>query len=67
MSENYIKTKFNDIKKYANVIEERKEDDISLETVLVGNKQALELAKKHNVNYILIDDNYEMDSDLYNS
>ncbi len=64
LSENYIKTHFNDIKKFANVIENRKEDELSLELVLTDNKQMLELAKKHNVNYILIDDKYEVDIDL---
>ena len=64
LSENYIKTHFNDIKKFANVIENRKEDELSLELVLMDNKQMLELAKKHNVNYILIDDKYEVDIDL---
>ena len=60
LSENYIKTHFNDIKKFANVIENRKEDELSLELVLTDNKQMLELAKKHNVNYILINDKYEI-------
>ena len=63
MSENYIKTHFNDIKKFANIIENRKEDDILLESVLADNKQVLELAQRHNVNYILIDDKYEVDID----
>ena len=60
MSENYIKTRFDDIKKFANVIENRKEDDVSLESVIVDNKQALTLAQKYNVNYILIDDEYDV-------
>ncbi len=34
-----------------------------MESLLADNKQALELAKKHNVNYILIDDKYEVDID----
>ena len=32
-----------------------------LEGVLEDNMQVLELAKKHEVNYILIDDKYEID------
>ena len=64
MSENYIKTHFNDIKQFANVIENRKEDDISMDLVLADNRKSLELAKKHNVNYILIEDKYEINIDL---
>ncbi len=61
LSENYIKTHFNDIKKFANVIENRKEHDLLFESVIADNKQSLEFAKKHKINYILIDDKYEID------
>ncbi len=62
MSENYIKNHFSDIKDYANVIENRLDDsDFTIESAIDDNKQCLELAKKYNVNYILIDDNYEID------
>ena len=53
---------FADIKRYANVIENRLEDDdCTLETVIEDNRQALELAMEHKVNYILIDDKYEIE------
>ena len=61
MSENYIKNHFDDIKKYENVIENRLCDDCTIENVLSDNKNILELAKKYNVNYVLIDDKYEID------
>ena len=61
MSENYIKNNFDDIKKYENVIEHRLCDDCTIENVLSDNKNILDKAKKHNVNYILIDDKYEFD------
>ena len=65
MSENYIKNYFADIKEYANVIENRLDDEwCTFESVSEDNAQVLELAKKHNVNYILIDDKYEVDIDL---
>lgn len=65
MSEKYITNHFADIKKYANVIESRLDDDwCTPETVLADNAQVLELAQKHNVNYLLIDDTYEVDIDL---
>ena len=60
MSENYIRNHFQDIKQYANVIERRLEDDCSVESVLEDNLQMLDLAKKHNVNYVLIDGKYEI-------
>ena len=62
MSENYIRNHFSDIKKFANVIENRLDDsDCTLESVLNDNAKTLELAKKHNVNYVLIDEKYEVD------
>lgn len=61
MSENYIKNHFDDIKKYENVIEHRLYDDCTIENVFNDNKNILELAKKYNVNYVLIDDKYEID------
>ena len=62
MSENYIKNNFYDIKKYASVIENRLDDsDCTLESVLNDNTEVLKQAQKHNVNYILIDEKYEVD------
>ncbi len=61
MSENYIKTHFDDIKAYANVIEERLDDELyTMECALQDNAALLRLAKEHNVNYILIDDMYDI-------
>ena len=65
MSEDYIRNHFDDIKKYANIIENRLDDEwCTLESVLYDNAQILELAQKHKVNYILIDDKYEVNIDL---
>ena len=65
MSENYIKTHFNSIKKYASAIESRLDDEwCTMESVLEDNRQFLKLAKKYNVKYVLIDDKYEIDIDL---
>ena len=65
LSENYIRTHFEDIKKYASVIESRIDDEwCTLESVLADNALNLELAKKYNVNYLLINDKYEIDIDL---
>ncbi len=65
MSENYIRNHFADIKKYASVIENRGDDtDCTLESVLADNLEVLVLAREYNVNYILIDDQYEINIDL---
>jgi len=65
MSENYIRNHFDDIKKYASVIEDRMDDEYcTLESVLADNAQMLELARSHNANVVLIDDKYEINIDL---
>ena len=64
MSEEYIKNHFADIKAYAYVIEDRIGDGCTMESVLADNAQILTLAQKHNANYLLIEDKYEIDIDL---
>ena len=65
MSEEYIRNHFADIKKYANIIENRLDDEwCTIESVLADNAEVLDLAKKHNANFILIDDQYEINIEL---
>lgn len=64
MSENYIRTHFNDIRQYADVIEKRMNDDCTLESVLKDSARTLTLAQRNEINYILIDNNYKIDIDL---
>ena len=65
MSENYIKNHFDNIKKYANAVENRLDDEwCTMERVLEDNAQFLELAKRFNVNYIFIDGKYDVEIDL---
>ena len=65
MSEKYIRNHFDDIKKYANAIENRLDDEwCTMENVLADNAQVLSLAQKHNANYVLIEDKYEIDIDF---
>ena len=65
MSEGYIRSHFANIKKYANVIENRLDDEwCTMESVLADNAEILALAQKHNVNYILIEDKYEINIEL---
>lgn len=66
MSEKYIKRNFRDIKLYANRIEKRGNDEsCTMEQVLADNAHYLALAKKHGVKYLLIDDGYTIDIDLF--
>ena len=60
MTEKYIKSHFEDIKKYANVIENRLCDDCDFEELIKDNKENLSLCQKYNSNYILIDDDYNI-------
>jgi len=64
MSEAYIRANFEDIKKYENVIENRLDDDFTIEDAINGNAEILKAAKEHNINYILIDDKYAIDIEL---
>ena len=62
MSEHYIRNHFDDIVSFANVIETRLDDsDCTLENVLADNAYILSCAQQYGVNYILIDDVYEID------
>ncbi len=61
MSENYIRNHFPDIKGYASVIENRLDDDgCTMEGVLADNARMLEFAQKYAMNYVLIDDEYDI-------
>ncbi len=64
MSERYIHTHFADITGYANIIESRMEDDCTMERVLQENTHYLEQATRHKVNYLLIEDKYEIETAL---
>ena len=65
MSENYIRTHFNDIKQFASVIENRLDDeDCTLDRVLEDNAHTLSLVKENDLDYILIDDQYQIDVEL---
>ena len=64
-SRSYIKNHFDEIKKYASVIEDRSDDSwCTLESTLEDNEKLLFLAQKHGANYILIDDKYEINIDI---
>ena len=65
MSEEYIRNHFADIKKYAKTIENRLDDEgYTMESVLTDNAKMLDLIQKYHVNYILIEDKYEINIEL---
>ena len=65
MTEQYITKHFNDILKYSSVIEKRLIDsDFTKEVLIEENKKVLNSVKKYHLNYILIDDLYDINIDL---
>lgn len=65
MSDRYIKNHFDDIRKFASVIEDRGEDeDCTLEMVRRDNAQRLEQCIRYGAEYILIDEEYQVDIEL---
>ena len=65
MSEKYINNHFHEIMKYADVIEKRIEDEgLTIDTVLRDNAEILELCRSHKLEYILIDNEYQVDLEL---
>lgn len=62
MTRQYIETHFADIKDYANVIENRLDDeDLAKETLIAENEENLARCKAQNLPYILIDKSYEVE------
>lgn len=62
MSEAYIRSYYQDIKRYANAVEHRIDDtDCTLETLLRDNAQVLESCLKYGAEYILIGSTYHVD------
>ena len=65
LSEEYIRNHFDNVKNYANVIENRLDDSwCTIESTLEDNAAVLKKAKVHGVNYILIEDEYKLDIEL---
>ena len=61
MSKKYIENHFDDIRKFASVIENRMDDeDCTLEMVLKDNAEMHEKCIRHGVEYIYIDEEYRL-------
>lgn len=62
MSEHYIEAHFDDIKKYASLVEERLDDsDCTKEMLICDNKEILEQCNVHGCEYWLIEETYDVD------
>lgn len=65
MSHNYITNHFEDIKKYASIVENRGEDKYcTMKMMLRDNAEILEQCQKYKCNYLLIDEKYEVNVEL---
>lgn len=65
MSEQYIRNHVDDIRQYSNIIEKRLDDDCTLESILFDNAHILKQVQQYNLEYILIDDKYEINLDSF--
>lgn len=65
MTKEYIEKHFSVIKKYVNTIESRLDDSYcTIESMIEENVENLQMCKKYDCNYILIEDEYKVDIDL---
>ena len=60
MSEQYINNNFNEIKNHANDIEQRIDDFLDKNELIKENNYNLNMCKKYDNNYILIDSDYNL-------
>ena len=64
MSDKYIEGHFDNIRKYANVIEKRMYDDQMLEVICRDNAKMREECIRYGIAYIYIDEEYQVDLEL---
>ena len=65
MTEHYIRAHWTDIRAHANDIEQRLEDDLSMEELIADNRKNLELCKNLSCPYLLSDDCYDFSTDTF--
>lgn len=63
-SEKYIDRHFDDIRRFANVVENRMEDGYTAEAARRENAVMLEQCQRYSAEYILIDEDYQADIEL---
>ena len=61
MTQDYVKNRFDDIRKFASVIETRLDDaGLSMEDLAQDNLEALAMCQRYGCPYILIEDSYDV-------
>ena len=60
LSRQYIENHFDDVLRYANVIERRLDDGVSRNELIAENERNLRLCQENNLPYILIDGEYRI-------
>ena len=61
MSRNYIETHFEDIRSYANAVEQRLDDSgLSPDWLIADNERNLQLCRAHGCRYLLLEDSYDI-------
>ena len=64
MSEKYIQNNFSSVSTYENIIEKRLSTDFTQKQLIEANQINLQMCKKYELNYILIDTEYKVDIEL---
>lgn len=65
MTEEYIRNNYQDIIKYENIIEQRKQQEsIDINNLIEENKYNLNMCEKYKNGYILINDKYDIKLDI---
>lgn len=64
MSDDYIKENFQKIISHGNVIEDRLDDELDIDEVLAENIYNLKMCEQYDLDYILIDGEYEFDLEI---
>ena len=61
MTEDYIRAHFSDVMAHASDVENRQDDDFSIETMLAENARNLRLCRENGCEMLLISDRYKID------
>ncbi|MEC4272228.1 hypothetical protein VJ923_03520 [Adlercreutzia sp. R25] len=59
MTRRYLETHDDDVRRFANVIEQRLADSVDIDDLIADNERILAECRKHNLPFCLIDDDYE--------
>jgi Adenylate kinase and related kinases len=60
MTRRYLETHDDDVRRFANVIEQRLADSVDIDDLIADNEHILSECQKHNLPFCLIDEDYEL-------